>query len=77
MAVASLVLSLVGLCVGITAILGIIFGFIARNQIKQTGEQGDGLALAGIIVGSIVVALGILYILFMVILIGTIDPYGW
>lgn len=33
--------------------LGLIFGFVARNQIRRTGEDGGGLALAGIIVSAI------------------------
>jgi|GEM_PF-7061759 len=32
-------------------ILAIIFGFIGLNQIKTSGEQGKGLAIAGIILG--------------------------
>jgi peptidyl-prolyl cis-trans isomerase B (cyclophilin B) len=39
--------------------LGIIFGFIARSQIKQTGQGGDGLALAGIILSFVFLLLGI------------------
>jgi hypothetical protein len=35
---------------------GIVLGVIARKQIKRTGEEGDGLALAGVIVGSIATA---------------------
>ena len=35
---------------------GLILGIVARKQIRQTGEQGDGLALAGIIVGGIFTA---------------------
>ncbi len=31
---------------------GLILGIVARKQIRQTGEDGDGLALAGIIVGG-------------------------
>jgi uncharacterized membrane protein YhaH (DUF805 family) len=48
----------------VPGILGIIFGFIARGQIKRSnGEQkGDGLALAGIIVGFGWVALLVLTI---------------
>jgi len=30
-----------------------VTGFLARNQIKQTGEQGDTLALVGMILGAI------------------------
>jgi hypothetical protein len=29
---------------------GIVCGFIARSQIRTTGEAGDGMALAGIII---------------------------
>lgn len=61
LAVASLVLSIVGLCCGIGSILGIIFGFIALNQIKKTGQQGAGLAKAGIIIGIVTLAIGIIY----------------
>jgi hypothetical protein len=33
--------------------LGIIFGHIARNQIRATNEEGRGLASAGLILGYI------------------------
>lgn len=39
---------------------GIIMGIIARTQIKQRGEGGNGLALAAIIIGAISLVLGIL-----------------
>jgi hypothetical protein len=53
LAVASLVCSCAGFVVLIPAVLGIIFGFIARSQIRRSGgtQGGDGLATAGIIVG--------------------------
>lgn len=63
MATLSLVMSLVGLLTGITAVLGIIFGHIARKQIRETGEGGDGMALAGLIVGYIICGLWVLGIL--------------
>jgi hypothetical protein len=68
MAVASLVLSCVGIVpffFGITCILGIIFGFVARSQIRDspTPQQGRGLALAGIIVGFSLIFLFILIII--------------
>jgi hypothetical protein len=47
--------------------LGLVFGFVARSQIKKTGEDGDGLALAGIIIGGIFTLLFIAYIVFIVI----------
>jgi hypothetical protein len=57
MAVASLVCSLFGwLCI-VGPLFGLIFGFVALNQIKQTGQRGRGMALAGIIIGGILVVL--------------------
>jgi fatty acid desaturase len=35
---------------------GLVLGIIARKQIRETGEEGDGLALAGIIIGAIALA---------------------
>ncbi|RDV44699.1 DUF4190 domain-containing protein [Leifsonia sp. ku-ls] len=43
------------------SILGIILGFVALSQIKRTGEQGRGLALAAVIIGFISLALGIIF----------------
>jgi uncharacterized membrane protein len=57
MAIASLLCSLFGwLCI-IGGILGIIFGFVALSQIKQTGQGGRGMAIAGIIIGVVVTAI--------------------
>lgn len=57
-------------------LVGIICGHIAMGQIKKTGEQGRGLALAGLIIGYVYTALIVLgiiaYILFFVILFATI-----
>lgn len=51
----------------IVAPLGVIFGFVARSQIKRTGEAGSGLALAGIIVGLVAVAFYVLAIVLFVV----------
>ena len=40
--------------------VGLVLGIVARRQIRETHEQGDGLALAGIIVGGIGTALVVL-----------------
>jgi hypothetical protein len=37
----------------VLAPLGIVFGHMAKKQIKNTGEQGEGLATAGLIIGYI------------------------
>lgn len=42
------------------SILGIILGFVALSQIKRTGEQGRGLALAAVIIGFVALAIGII-----------------
>lgn len=67
MAIASLVVSLVGLfiCGGLLCPLGAIFGHVAKGQISRTGEAGDGLALAGLIIGWVGTALVLIPILFL------------
>jgi len=65
MAIASLVCSLVAILLGgIPAILGIIFGFVARSQIRKSNgsQKGDGMALSGIIIGFVFVALGLILV---------------
>jgi hypothetical protein len=60
MAIASLVLSVIGL-LGVGSVLGIILGAKARRQVRMSHgtQSGDRLALAGIIVGicTLVIAL--------------------
>jgi hypothetical protein len=45
-AITALILGLAG-----GSILAVIFGHVARAQIRRTGEQGNGLATAGLILG--------------------------
>jgi hypothetical protein len=40
--------------------VGIVLGHIAKKQIKQTGEQGDGLATAGLVISYIFTGLTVL-----------------
>jgi hypothetical protein len=52
LAIASLACGLVQFAFGpLTAIPAIVFGHVALHQIKRTGGQGAGLALAGLILG--------------------------
>jgi hypothetical protein len=46
---------------------GLVTGIMARRQIKRTHEDGDGLALAGIIVGGIATAFFVLLIVIWII----------
>lgn len=57
MAILSLVLSILGLFTCITAPIGAILGHVSKRQIAQSGEDGGGLATAGIIIGWAIVAL--------------------
>lgn len=75
LALLSLIMSLVGLATsGLTAIVGIILGHIAKSQIKRTGETGDNLATWGLIVGYVIVGLAVLfwvaYFVFIFLIIG-------
>jgi hypothetical protein len=65
LAIASLVCSCAGIIpffFGITCVLGIIFGFKARGTIATTGQGGAKLALAGIIVGIVLIGLFVLLV---------------
>ncbi len=55
---------------------GLILGIIARKQIARTGEEGDGLALAGIIVGGIITSLFAVLIVFWIIAFVSITSSG-
>lgn len=77
MAIGAMVTALAGavmLCFyGVPALilgpLGAILGHVARRKIRESGEEGDGMALTGIIVGWIATALGLLIIAAIVALI--------
>jgi hypothetical protein len=56
--------------------LGIIFGHIGRSQIRRTGEQGGGLALAGTILGYVFTGLIVVYLVFLVVLVTTVANAG-
>jgi hypothetical protein len=48
-------------------LLGIIFGHVARKQIRATGEGGSGLATAGLVLSYIFVIVGIVTTIFVII----------
>ena len=71
------VLAIVGMCASIFGVIssvfiggiaGIIMGHIARKQIKERGERGDGMAIAALWVGYIGTILWILFWVFMILL---------
>ncbi|WP_083653983.1 peptidylprolyl isomerase [Mycobacterium sp. GA-1841] len=61
MAVAALV------CAFVIAPLGIVFGHISLSQVKRSGEQGRGLAIAGLVIGYVMTALSILLAVLLVV----------
>lgn len=60
LAIVSLVCALGGLIIGIAAPIGAILGHVALKQIRERGEQGEGMAKAGIIIGWILTGLMVL-----------------
>lgn len=63
LAIASLVTSLLGL-----SVVAIILGHIARKTTKTGAEDGDGLALAGLIIGYIVLAFQVFLVVIMMLM---------
>ena len=80
MAIASLIvgitsipLSLCCIALGpVAGIVGVILGFVARNQINQSGgaQAGGGLALGGLICGGIGILIGVIFIVLELIFFG-------
>ncbi|GAA1361939.1 DUF4190 domain-containing protein [Catellatospora chokoriensis] len=83
MAIASMVLGIVGVllccCYGIGALpglIGAVLGHISLKQVKQTGQQGRGMAIAGIATGWSAVALTAIMVVLLII--GVLnDPNFW
>ena len=46
---------------------GVICGHIALSQIKRTGENGRGLAIAGLIIGYVYIAFIVLMVIIAII----------
>ena len=68
LAVASLVCSAVlFFTCGVGSIIGVILGHISLGQIKRDGTGGRGLAIAGLVIGYILIALwGLIWVLTIV-----------
>jgi hypothetical protein len=51
-----------------SAIAGIVLGHLARGKIRKNPDlNGDGLALAGLIIGYVAVTLQLLYLVFVIL----------
>lgn len=45
------------------SVLALVFGYVARNQIKERQQGGDGMAIAGIVLGWIGVGAFVLFVI--------------
>ena len=60
----------------LAAIPAVVLGHMARRQIRQTGEDGAGLALAGLILGWIGIILTVVFVLGVVALVAVASTHG-
>jgi hypothetical protein len=74
LSIAALVVSCVavlGLCGygigGLLGVVGAVLGHVSRRRIRETGAGGDGMALAGIIVGWIAAGIALVVIAILVV----------
>ena len=74
LAVASLICALAQPFMGVTTIPAIILGHMARGQIRRTGEDGDGLATAGLVLGWVGLGVAMLLILLIAAHAGQAPP---
>lgn len=72
-AIGSLVCGICGpLTGGLSSIPAVVLGHVARSKIRETGQQGDGLAVAGLILGYLaIVGYGVLYLVMFGLLAGS------
>lgn len=71
LSIVSLVTSIVGL-----SLVGVITGHISLSQIKKTGEQGNVLAIIGLILGYLGLVAGIIFAIVYISLFATAASYG-
>ncbi|MFF3564524.1 DUF1707 and DUF4190 domain-containing protein [Streptomyces sp. NPDC002574] len=68
-AIAALICGISAVFLGLTALPAIVLGHLARREVRRTGEQGDGFALAGLILGYVVTALLLLVAVLVAVLV--------
>lgn len=69
LAIASLVLGIVWVY-WIGSILALVFGYVARRQIRENHQNGSGMAMAGIVLGWVGVGF-LAFFIFLAILAGS------
>lgn len=69
MAIGALICSALGLVACLPAPVGLILGIMAMRETKRTGQDGYGLALSAVIIGGLITAGVVLYILFLIVMV--------
>ena len=78
-------LSIVALIAGIagltfvpflSSIVAVVTGHMARKEIRRTGEQGDGMAVAGLITGYIGIGLAVVVAALLIAFFGVVLASG-
>ncbi|KUI41457.1 cyclophilin [Mycobacterium sp. IS-1590] len=59
-------------CAFVFAPLGIVFGHVSLSQIKKSGEEGRGLAIAGLVIGYLVTILAVLVVVVSVVVLAAV-----
>ncbi len=54
-----------------SSVVGLILGHVALSQIRRTGEQGHGMALAAVIIGWVLTGIGVLTVAILLTLVLT------
>jgi hypothetical protein len=60
----------------LATITAVVCGHIARSQIRRTGEQGAGMALAGLILGWVGIGLTVLVLIAAVLIAAAVSSGG-
>ncbi|MFM9876895.1 MAG: DUF4190 domain-containing protein [Rhodoglobus sp.] len=72
LSIVSLVTSVVGL-----SLVGIITGHISLSQIKKTGEQGNVLAIIGLVLGYLGLVVGVILLVVWIGLLAAAGTAGY
>lgn len=60
------------ICAFLFAPLGIVFGHLSLSQIKKSGEEGRGMAIAGLVIGYLLTAVAVLVVVVSVVFIAAV-----
>lgn len=58
------------ICAFVFSPLAVVFGHLSMKQIAATGEQGRGMAIAGLVIGYVGIAAVVAYFVLIVVVVG-------